>query len=107
MNTRYVILLFYDIPNKTKEENSKYLKFNKYIKSIGFVMIQESVYAKKVKNKARYKTIKRDVTIISPPRSNIRSVLITERVFDEFELLSGEQTFREKIISNKIRILEL
>lgn len=107
MNTKYVILLFYDIPNTNKEEQKKYLKFNKYIKSIGFIMMQESVYIMNINTKERYMTIKRDLKITAPINSNIRSLLITNNVFEKVEVISGEKTFRENIISKKIRVLEI
>ncbi len=107
MNTRYVILLFYDIPNTTKEEQRKYAKFNKYIKSIGFVMMQQSVYIKNINSKDRYTIIKRDLKLISPHNSNVRSLLITDNIFNNLELINGEQTFKEKVISKKVRVLEL
>lgn len=58
MNTRYVMLLFYDIPNKTKEENVRYTKFRKYIKRTAFIYLQESVYVKNLNNKENEKKSK-------------------------------------------------
>ncbi len=107
MNTKYVIFLFYDIANTTKEEARAYTKFNKYIKSIGFVMMQESVYVKNINSKDKYTIIKRDLKLVSPKKSNIRSLLITNNIFENLELINGEQTFKEKVISKKVRVLEL
>lgn len=107
MNTRYVIFLFYDIPNNSKEENYRYTKFRKYIISIGFIMLQESVYIKNIKTKEKYVTIKRDLRLAAPPDSNVRSLLITEKNYNNLDLISGSQTFEEKIISKKTRIIEL
>lgn len=107
MNTKYVIILFYDIPNTDSEQQRKYAKFNKYIKSVGFVMMQESVYLKNVNSKDKYAVIKRDLKMISPDESNVRSLLVTEKLFNNIELINGVQTFKEKIISKKIRVLEL
>ncbi len=107
MNTKYVVMLFYDIPNSSKYENLIYNKFRKYIISIGFVMIQESIYVKNVNSKQNYYLLRRDLKIASPNNSNIRSMLITQGVYKKIDLISGTQTFNENIVSKKIRILEL
>ena len=107
MNTKYIALLFYDIPNSTKEQSYKYTKFRKYILSIGFVMLQQSVYVKSINSKHKYQLIKRDLTLASPSESNVRSLLITESVYNNLDLINGEQSFKEQIISKKIRVLEL
>ncbi len=107
MNTKYVIMLFYDIPNSSKQENKIYNKFRKYIISIGFVMIQESIYIKNINSKQSYHLLKRDLKIASPNNSNIRSMLITQRVYKNIDLISGTQSFNENIVSKKVRILEL
>lgn len=87
MNTKYVIVLLYDMPCTTKQEQRQYVKFNKYIKSIGFIMLQESVYIMNINNKERYGTIKRDLKLTAPNKSNIRSLLITTNLFEKMELI--------------------
>jgi CRISPR-associated protein Cas2 len=82
MNTSYIILLFYDIPNNDKIERERYTKFNNFIKSIGFIMLQESVYMKSISNKQTYKPITRDLKLIAPDNSNIRTILITQNNFE-------------------------
>ena len=47
---RGVLLLFFDIPNVSREEQRRYRKFRKAIKKDGYACMQESVYAKLVKN---------------------------------------------------------
>lgn len=107
MNTRYVMLLFYDIPNSNKQENNKYMRFRKYILSVGFVMLQESVYVKTIKTKDKYYLLKRDLILAGPTGSNIRSLLITENSYENIDIISGELSFKEKIVSKKTRILKL
>ncbi len=107
MSTKYIILLFYDIPNSTKEENVKYIKFRKYIKNIGFIYLQESIYLKNLNNKESEKVLKRDLKMIAPKDSNIRTILLTEKQFDKMYIVNGEQTFNEKVISKRIRIIEI
>ncbi len=107
MNTKYVMFLFYDIPNSNKKESYKYTRFRKYILSIGFVMLQESVYVKTIKTKDKYFIIKRDLKLSAPKGADIRSLIVTQNIYDNMDLISGEMNFNEKIISKKIRVLEL
>lgn len=103
MNTKYVMILFYDIPS---EESKQYQKFRKYIISIGFVQIQESVYFKNIKNKMNIKKINRELNSIAPNNSNIRSFYISTDKFDKINIISGELSLNEKIISQKHNILD-
>ena len=107
MNIKYVMLVFYDIPNNCKSENKQYLKFRKYILSIGFIMLQESVYIKTIRSRDNYYIIRRDMMLAAPSKSNIRSLILTEKVYENIDLISGEVTFREKIVSKKTRVLKL
>lgn len=101
----YKIILLYDIPCKTKEEKQRSVKYNKFIKKIGFIYIQNSVYVMTVYSKEKFKTLQRDLKLASPKDSNIRLIKLTKEQFSQIQLLSGDITEREKILSNKYRIL--
>ncbi len=107
MNIKYVMFLFYDIPNSNKKEHYKYTRFRKYILSIGFVMLQESVYVKTIKTKDKYFIVRRDLELSAPEGAEIRSLIVTQSVYDNMDLISCEMNFVEKVISKKIRVLEL
>ena len=47
------LMLFFDLPVKTKKERRVYANFRKYLISKGYMMIQYSVYVKIFANKVR------------------------------------------------------
>ncbi len=107
MNTRYIMFLFYDIPNSNKNQRKQYTRFRKYVLSVGFIMLQESVYVRTINTKNKYLTLRRDIKLTVPETSDVRTLLITENSYEQMDLINGELTFKEKIVSKKVRVLEL
>lgn len=103
---KYKILLIYDIPVSSKENRKKYQKFHKYIIHSGFLMLQESVYVKSMNTSESYSKLKSELKTLSPSNSNIRILKLTDKTFEKLEVIRGNQTLEEKILSNNIRILE-
>ncbi len=92
MSTKYKIILMYDIPTNTKEEKKYFQKFNKSIKKIGFMMLQQSVYVRSINSKEEYQTIKNKLEIIESDNTNIRLLLLTQNKYETIEILSGKET---------------
>lgn len=83
-------ILFFDLPSVTKTELKEYRKFVKFIKSKGFVMLQESVYTKLSLNETVVNATIRDIKA-KLPRDGVVSVLtITEKQFASIQHLIGE-----------------
>ena len=83
-------ILFFDLPSVTKAELKEYRKFVKFIKSKGFVMLQESVYTKLSLNETVVNATIRDIKA-KLPRDGVVSVLtITEKQFASIQHLIGE-----------------
>lgn len=107
MNIEYALMIFYDIPNSNSKERKKYNKFRKYLKKNGFYQMQESVYIRKYKNKGQINRLINELEILSPIGSNVRSLLLTDNVFNQMKIISGELTFNEKILKKNSKIIEL
>ena len=60
------IIVFFDLPTETSEDRKIYSKFRKLLINDGFIMLQESVYAKlalnnSIVNAEKYKIYKKNI----------------------------------------------
>lgn len=86
---RGVILLLFDIPNKTKEEQRGYRRFRKAILKKGYILIQESVYAKLISNTITAGTEAKELKIIAPKGSSVAVLPLTITEFSKMKCISG------------------
>ncbi len=106
MSTKYIGLLMYDLPMTTEEEVRAYNYFRKNIIRKGYYQLQESVYIISSNTKERIETIEKQLSMIIPKNSSVRTILLTEEQFNKMKIISGEMTKGEKILRNKKSILE-
>ncbi|MCC8278081.1 CRISPR-associated endonuclease Cas2 [Campylobacter sp. VicNov18] len=99
------ILLMFDMPTKTKQEQKNTNKFRTSLIKLGFFMMQFSVYMKICKGIASTKTTIKSVEKILPPYGNIRVLTITEKQFDNMQILLGGVSFDEKMNDEKNLVL--
>lgn len=98
-------LLFFDLPSVTKSEQREYRKFVKYIKSKGFVMMQESVYTKLSLNETVVDITIRDIKNKLPKDGVISVLTITEKQFTSIKHLIGQ--IDVDVIINDERVVKL
>lgn len=99
------VLLMFDIPTKSKKEQKSANKFRVSLVKLGFFMMQFSVYVKICKGMTSAKTAIKSVERILPPCGNIRVLIITEKQFDNMQILLGGVTFNEKMNDDKNLVL--
>lgn len=99
------VLLMFDIPTKSKKEQKSANKFRVSLAKLGFFMMQFSVYVKICKGMTSAKTAIKSVERILPPCGNIRVLTITEKQFDNMQILLGGVTFNEKMNDDKNLVL--
>ncbi|EAI0653001.1 CRISPR-associated endonuclease Cas2 [Campylobacter coli] len=99
------VLLMFDIPTKSKKEQKSANKFRVSLVKLGFFMMQFSVYVKICKGMTSAKTAIKSVERILPPCGNIRVLTITEKQFDNMQILLGGVTFNEKMNDDKNLVL--
>lgn len=97
----------YDMNMKTYKERSAYRKFRKKLLSKGCYMLQESIYLKQLSNKEQAKTFITDLNLSAPEKANIRGLLLTQRVFETMDIISGEAKFAEKVLKKANPIVEI
>ncbi|QGZ97247.1 CRISPR-associated endonuclease Cas2 [Mycoplasma sp. NEAQ87857] len=84
----------YDI--STDDDNVKnYTKFRNNLLSLGYCMMQYSIYVKCIGSSSMFVNEKNKLKRIIPNISNIRVLLITEKQYQEIEFLSGEKSMNE------------
>ncbi len=85
----------------TDEENlTHYTRFRKNLLKMGFIMVQESVYSKIYPHHMSLKIGMQKVRSIAPSSGNIRMLYLTEKQYSEIEMVSGNKSEQEKIVSD-------
>ena len=99
------IILFFDLPSKTKLEIREYTKFVKHVKQDGFMMFQESVYTKLCINQNVANSVMKDIKKVVPPRGFISCLIITETQFSSIENILGD--LKTDVINSEDKIIKL
>lgn len=106
MSISYVGILMYDFPMKTGKDRREYSNFRKEIIKRGYYQIQKSVYIVSTRTKDKINIMEKQLSMLAPKNSSIRSLILTDEQFNKIKVLSGELTFGEKILKKENRILE-
>lgn len=100
------IIVFFDLPVKTKQQRREYSDFRRGLIKNGFTMMQFSVYSRTVldyDDAARYERI---VERIVPKIGAVRMMTVTEKQYASIKILAGERLKNENLLDTK-DILEL
>ncbi|WP_152080346.1 CRISPR-associated endonuclease Cas2 [Sporolactobacillus terrae] len=96
------ILVFFDLPVTSSAERKEYSRFRKFLLKDGYTMLQFSVYSRICNgDDGVQKHMKRLKEHLPPVSGAIRSMKITEKQFENMDILLGEPTIEEKLGSNK------
>lgn len=99
------VLLMFDVPTKTKKEQKHATKFRNELIKLGFFMLQFSVYMKICKGVVAAQSAISRVRKILPPFGNVRVLIITEKQFDNMQILLGSPSFNERVNDDKNLVL--
>lgn len=106
MSYRYMrVIVFFDLPVVTYEERKAYTVFRRFLIKNGFIMLQESVYAKLAPNTTVANSMMNSVKKNKPPKGLIQMLTITEKQFSKMEFVLGERT--SNIIDSDDRLVIL
>lgn len=104
MSYRFMrVIVFFDLPTETVEDKRSYRKFRKFLIKCGFLMLQESVYAKLALNYTQVDQIIGEVKKEKPPKGSVQVLSVTEKQFSKMEHLSGK--VNTNIINTDERLL--
>lgn len=99
------VLLMFDVPTKSKKEQKYATKFRNALIKQGFFMMQFSVYMKICKGVVSAKSAVERVRGILPPLGNVRALIITEKQFDNMQILLGSAGLNERMNDDKNLVL--
>ena len=89
--TRYMrVLLFFDLPVETETDRRNYRIFRKKLIQDGFIMLQNSVYAKMALNPSAAQLVRDRVDKFNPPAGIIQILIVTENQFASMEYILGQ-----------------
>lgn len=92
----------YDLPMQTDNEILRYKNFRKKLIEKGYYQLQKSVYIIRSKTKEKIELAEKQLSILAPENSSIRSIILTDEQFQKMKIISGEATMGEKISNSKI-----
>lgn len=99
------VIVFFDLPVKTKNDRREYSKFRRYLVKNGFIMLQESVYSKLALNQTVANSICENIRKYKPPSGLVQMLTITEKQYVKMEMIVGEAS--GNVVSNDERLLIL
>lgn len=85
------VMVFFDLPVQTSAERREYTRFRKHLIRNGFIMVQESVYAKLALNMSAAGAIMEAVRREKPPAGLVQMLVITEKQYTRMEYVVGER----------------
>ena len=97
------VIVFFDLPTKTKEDLREYTKFRKHLIKYGFLMMQESVYTKIALNQNAANAICDFVRNNKPPAGLVQMLVVTEMQFSRMEFVIG--SCDSNVVSTDERLL--
>lgn len=95
------LILFFDLPVKTKEDRKVYNRFRKYLIQNGYLMMQFSVYCKIFANR---ESIVHHVTTLQkniPNKGQIRIMAVTEKQYAKIEIIVGGKSVQETLVNSE------
>ena len=92
------ILVFFDLPVKTKPQRRKATQFRNFLIKDGYYMVQFSVYARVCNGNDMVELHKKRLKAKVPDDGSIRVLVITEKQYENVEILLGRKSKYEKPI---------
>lgn len=83
------VFVFFDLPVDTASQRKEYRLFRKHLIKEGFLMLQESVYAKLVMNDAQANATIGRLRQKRPPAGLVQALKVTEKQFASMEFITG------------------
>jgi len=90
------LLVFFDLPVKTKKERFYASRFRRDLKNAGFSMLQFSVYCRVCKGIESTNFYTSFLAKIVPPRGSVRVLTITDTQYARMKILLGKPKLQEQ-----------
>ncbi|GGJ91441.1 hypothetical protein GCM10007063_12600 [Lentibacillus kapialis] len=97
------IIVFFDLPVVIPRERREYTRFRKFLLEDGYSMLQFSVYTRICNGEDSVrKHMQRLKQNLPPVNGAIRALKVTEKQFENMEILLGSTTAEEELGTNKV-----
>ncbi len=90
------IIVFFDLPVKTKKERRIATTFRNFLLKDGYHMIQFSVYARVCNGNDDVEKHRKRMRHNLPANGSVRSLVITEKQYESIEILVGKLSKEEE-----------
>lgn len=90
------IIVFFDLPVKSKPERRAATKFRNFLLLDGYHMVQYSVYARVCNGNDSIEVHRKRLYAALPPAGSVRMMVVTEKQYNSIELLVGAPTVYDK-----------
>ena len=95
---RYMrLVVFFDLPVDTPVQRKDYRAFRKFLLKDGYLMLQESVYAKLVVNDGAAGSAVQRLRKHRPPAGLLQVLRVTESQYSTMEYITGNRESHEEI----------
>lgn len=102
--TRFMrVILFFDLPSTTSNDQKVYRKFHKYLIQNGYIMMQESVYSKLLMNYGASALEIERIRKNKPSKGLVQCLVITEKQYSGIINITGES--KTDIVNNTKRVM--
>lgn len=99
------VLIMFDLPVETKAQVRIYNKFRKQLIKEGFLMLQYSIYIKTCINRESANGTVNIIKKYLPKNGHIRSLIITEKQYENMIVLLGEEDKNIEILGDNRTIM--
>jgi len=93
------VLVFFDLPVKTKKQRHIYTTFRKYLLKTGHQMVQYSVYSKILNTREAARDHVKAIEKNAPGEGNVRLMTLTEKQYANMLIIVGGRSFQENKIT--------
>lgn len=90
------MLVFFDLPVKTKEQRRAATRFRNFLLGDGYYMVQFSVYARICCGLDSVEAHRQRLHRAVPPHGSVRLLVITEKQYTHLEILLGTPTIHDE-----------
>lgn len=91
------VMVFFDLPVETAKQRKEYRLFRKYLIKEGYLMLQESVYAKLVINDANAEAAIARMRKHRPPEGLVQAMRVSEKQFETMAYITGNRESYDEI----------
>lgn len=90
------LMVFFDLPVRTKEQRRVATAFRKWLIKDGYYMLQYSVYVRLCNGSDAAEKHTQRLLINTPPVGSVRVLVVTEKQYATIKIISGKKLPEEK-----------